>query len=394
MADREINFKGVGIPLGIPVEKESVKILEFPTSAGVSLARQALGASSKEELERWAKRSMKLNNHIKISVEVKKDETNINYHSENNDVTLSFPPTFEHKMEAQNLFIYFLIKLHDECVSREGILYRDRFLFKTSDLVKIGMYKNISVAKRAVLYARRTLLRIILGQAETIEGITNKTEDVPLFSDIKTNNKGECVVFLNKQANWGLINEYWGKLPPFFFTLHENPKNLVLLICESSRLYAKDKYITIDEQGHKIQSFRIPFRRIQTRLHLPSETTVDKDGKPCLIKKGYELIKKPIEQSVVEIEEAIKKWGMSEDFKLLVFDNDNLKISSYMEESELGVIISGEFLTDSLSVANTQKTIIEKNAKKKEKREEEAKTRALAKSMEQQQAASEQASEN
>lgn len=376
---RPLPIENVSFANSFYADENKEKFLKYPNNPATNLAQQALGIST-EGVEGFIRRKELINKNAKLSVSSENGSLHISSRTEKNSIELTVPDLSHQNVATQNLFPYFLMETCKRCISN-GELYSETFIFKTSDLVNIGMYSTIQSAKKALITARQALKTISIGQTETKGKTTQGFTETTLFPTIALSKKGECYVRVNPDVVWNMITEYWTIMPSYFFHLSRRGKDLISLIFTIARQNIRKENINKNENGELFYSFFIKYRTIQTALHLPSENKRDKNGKISLIKKAYEYIKQPIEQAAAEIEEAHRNTYKNTDFQLLMCVDENLRINKWLDTGFLQITLQGDFLNPFLDILSNRVKKIEEYTKKKEKREEEAKIRCLAESI-------------
>ena len=386
--DKRLPIESVTLVRPSLKEEEKRDVISTPAGQAFVITQQALQQGKTIGYELWAQRKMNLNHRSELKISPSEEEVHLTYKTENNTVELTLPTAKQLNVATQKLFPFFINETCKRCIHK-GELYSETFTFKTSELVEVKMYQDIRSAKKALVNARKNLRKLSVGQTETKGKEVRAFAEGTIFPTVKLNENGECFVRINPDINWEMITDYWTILPSYYYSLSKKASSLLWYILIAARQSIRMDKIQTDSTGKSTYTFVCTFRALQTAIPLPSENTVDKDGKPCLIKKANEDIKKPLKDIVEEILKAHRATYRNRDIGLTLKVDEALNIREWLDTGFLEVSISGDFLKNFLDIAISREKKIESNLRKKTQREEEAKTRALAKTMEEAAKASE-----
>lgn len=276
---------------------------------------------------------------------------------------------------AKRLFTLALIKANDQAV-HNGKLTKDHISFSLQELIDLQAYSTIQSARKGFTAGADILtsLKVAGSYTERHKGKEPASMEAleVLFTGARRVN-GQCFIYLNNRVNWGLFTTFFTYIPQYYFRLSNRASDLLLHIFSIARMSA-DK---IAKQGY----FTIGFRAIQQYLQLPSEIG---NTKPA------QLIKKPIEDAIAEIEEAHSKDYHNTEFQLLpvygkdadgveILDDTGITIKEYLENGYLKITLKGSIAAPFIEASRSKTSAIKAREASKKRIEEKARAINLAK---------------
>lgn len=262
------------------------------------------------------------------------------------------------------LLIYILVKVNEQAL-HNGKLTRDYISFPLQSLIDDGLYKTIQSSRRGFLTGRDALTSLkIKGQLQKRNGSKNavKVDDliVPFIKGGIKNN--QSYIYLNPYMDWEFFAQYFTKLPKYIFSLSDRAGIMLYYIFYLARQNTRE----IASRGY----FTISFRAIHSLLKLPSETSTQ---------RHEQLIRRPIEDAVGEIETAHKQMYGNKELSLELVYDEKTGISEYLDNGYLKVSLKGAFAEPFISQNKTQQKKIQQAEQKKARIEEKAIAMKMAK---------------
>ena len=262
------------------------------------------------------------------------------------------------------LLIYTLVKANEQAL-HNGELTRDYISFPLQNLVDDGLYKTIRSARRGFLTGRDALTSLkIKGQLQKRNGSKNavKVDDliVPFIRGGIENN--QCYIYFNPHMDWKFFAQYFTKLPKYIFSLSDRAGILLYYIFYLARQHTRE----IADRGY----FTISFRAIHSLLKLPSEIDTQ---------RHEQLIRRPIEDAIEEIETEHKQMYGNKEFLLEPVYDKKAGIAEYLDNGYLKVSLAGAFSEPFISQSETQQKKIQQAKQKKARIEEKTIAMKMAK---------------
>jgi len=200
--------------------------------------------------------------------------------------------------------------------------------FPLQELVDLGMYYDISTARRAVKeFFTQQKLTTLSGTVKKGRK-TVKEEGGILFYHYKINN-GFVTLSVNENFNLDFIANYFTVFPRFAYALSNNAFSLVRYIFFLARQNAQD----IKDKG----TFTISLEAVRENLGLPSVDEVNN-------RKYRQFIIEPVKKAIKEVEEALlnvpeaKEYG----FTITPCGTDTSNIREWLQ-GYLEIGLNGDF---------------------------------------------------
>lgn len=342
---------------------EAQSLWDVPSTPSSQLILDIMKAG-KEGLHDLPGRKKQTSHGIKMTVssEKKNDRSSrkVRYESGENILTIEIEDInilAGSNKAGRKLWLFLLIQINRQALHK-GKLTRDFITFRLQDLIDIGAYKTIQSARRGFKDGIMELKSFFLNW----DSIPKTGEDAPRKSVIgfqpirygETENS-QCIVYLEDKADWWLLTQYFTKLPPYCFSLSSNAFDLIVYIFfiarQRTKIIEKQKYFTIS------------LRAVHNCLNLPSE-----DGN----RRPAQLIKRPIEQAVKEIEDAQKKHYGNTNFSLQIIANDDAPITEYLDRGYLQIGLEGEFADTFIEISENRAKKVDAAKRRKARIEEKA----------------------
>ena len=346
------------------VEEAKKLFFDMPTSSASHLLLDIISAGDsiadlperKKQVSRGAKYEVKASGNKRlVSME--------NYEG-TAKVTVELTNINKLTKPAIMLLVYVLVKANEQAL-HNGELTRDYISFPLQSLIDDGLYKTIRSARRGFLTGRDALTSLqIKGQLKGRKGSENavKIDDliIPFTGGRIENN--QCYIYLNTHMDWEFFTQYFTKLPKYIFSLSDRAGLLLYYIFYLARQHTSE----IESRKY----FTISFRAIHSLLKLPSETSTQ---------RHEQLIRKPIEDAIGEIEEAHRKMYGNNEFSFRLVYDKKAGISEYLDNGYLEVSLTGAFAEPFISQSQERQKKIQQAEQKKARIEEKATAMKIAK---------------
>lgn len=368
-------------PIKITYEQEDSKFYNMPTSPAMDLWTKTLGTDG--DIAKLQANEKTTRAGVQYDLREMGSQRRIVATKGDTETTLIIPNI--DKLKGSNkgikkIFLYTLIAINEQAFSVDattgaGKLRQTYVTFSLKDLVQAGLYSNIVSARTGFNRAMK-----VLNEQFSISGTTtlNKGKKKVVTQGIVSSpfdntygvKNGQCIVGLSANFNFQLLALYYTIIPKYCFSLKINAFDLLYTIF----YLARQNVDKIKEQGF----FNINLDTVRARLGLPTPAEVKNS-------KYQQFIKTPIEQAIVEIEDACK----DSNFTITpVYDEDE-SITNYLSRGYLRIGMTGEYAEAFIARATDKAEQIEKAQKEKDKRMELARAKALKKQKESQKPAEE-----
>ena len=293
-------------------------------------------------------------------------------HEKNNNVSIVSVSDIQ-KLAGTNrnikaLFIHILSTAHEQAIYDKH-LYKKEVSFALQDLVDNGMYKNIRSARKGFENSIDTITdmkisgKLIVSKKKTINSMANKqNKEVKRFQlsvlfPTGIIDNSVCYVSLNPDIEWAFVTQFYTLIPCYYARLSNRALDLLIAIFSLIRQTSSIKRL-LEAKTDKDRYVKLSYRAIQSILQLPSEIGCSNSGR---------LIKKPIEDSISEIEEEQAKMLNNSDILFEKIENDKTNITNYLSSGELKIYVGGELLAKLTNIGKNRKKRIEKQIRNAEK---------------------------
>ena len=252
----------------------------------------------------------------------------------------------------RQFFTYILIGVYQQSYSM-GQMRRNYVEFTLEDLVHNNMYKSIESARLGFNNNWKALKTISIGESSIKiskkKQIISDDEDVLFISKRLKNNV--CKIYINPNINWDILTHFFALIPAYSVSLSNRASILILHIFTTLRKNT-DK---IKKNGY----YDFSCKSLQSVLWLPSAEGCANPGRD---------IRKPIEDSIAEIEGKQAELLNSGDIRLELMNDTSRSIKAFLSNAFLRVYVSGtlyELLagiaaSESLKVAQPKKVAARK----------------------------------
>lgn len=291
---------------------------------------------SKGNIERYNEcvSQINLKNNVTITDEKGKHTVFYRNNSNHNSFCAAIPDLEAlNKPNANILKILTWIFIEIKRNTNKGVLVNNKIFISLNDLVKQGIYKQISSARRGCKDMLNIFMQIdFCGEIHTSNSIITQPNFAPLFSSKEIKNN-ICIIELNPSFNWELFGIFFMDIPEWIFKL---PANQSFFLAFYIFFLKRQKSKEICEDGY----FTISLRAIQATLQLPSE---QKCSRPS----------REIKDVIVSAVEAINAATLPEntDFYIEVLNN-NRNIFEWLQKGHLKVFVSGKYAEAATSMNN------------------------------------------
>lgn len=263
---------------------------------------------------------------------------------------------------GKKLLILSLVKANEQAL-HNGELTRDYISFPLQDLIHYGLYARLNGARKGFEIGTDALTSIkVKGTIRKSKKSTAtiKALEVP-FTGAKIENN-QCYIYLNTRIDWNFLTQYFTKIPKYYFKLSNRASDLLYYIFYLARQHTRE----IASRDY----FTISFRAIHSLLKLPSETGTQ---------RHEQLIRRPIEDAVGEIETEHKQMYGNKEFSLELVYDEKTGISEYLDNGYLKVSLKGAFAEPFITQSQTKQKKIQQAEQKKARIEEKAIAMKMAK---------------
>lgn len=328
------------------------KLFSMPTSPAINLIQESLIHGS--NLKEIGERKKAFNHSASYELQGQGNSRRLTKNTDKGTVTLEIPDINQvvgNNKTAKKLFTYAIIKANEQAVFN-GELGRNYITFPLQELVKLGMYKNDTTARRgfdagASLLTSLKVKGSIRKSPKSVASI--ETLEV-LFTGANIKN-GQCTLYLNERINWGFLFQYFTIMPRESLKLQNRAFDLCHYVFTRARQLKGD----IEKKGY----FTISFRAIQERLALPSEV-----GN----RRPQQLIKQPIDEAIANIEATLR----TADIELLTVVNEDAPIKEWLDTGYLRVTLKGEYAREFIALSKEQRKQIDNRRKRTDRITEKA----------------------
>ena len=263
---------------------------------------------------------------------------------------------------GKKFLILSLIKANEQAL-HNGQLTREYISFPLQELVDYGLYARLNGARKGFEIGTDALTSIkVKGTVRKSKNSTAtiKALEIP-FTGAKIENN-QCYIYLNTRIDWNFLTQYFTKIPKYYFRLSNRASDLLYYIFYLARQHTRE----IAGRGY----FTISFRAIHSLLKLPSEIDTQ---------RHEQLIRRPIEDAIEEIETEHKQMYGNKEFLLELVYDKKAGIAEYLDNGYLKVSLAGAFAEPFISQSQTQQKKIQQAEQKKERMEEKAIAMKMAK---------------
>ncbi len=263
---------------------------------------------------------------------------------------------------GKKFLILSLIKANEQAL-HNGQLTREYISFPLQELVDYGLYARLTGARKGFEIGTDALTSIkVKGTVRKSKNSTAtiKALEVP-FTGAKIENN-QCYIYLNTRIDWNFLTQYFTKIPKYYFRLSNRASDLLYYIFYLARQHTRE----IADRGY----FTVSFRAIHSLLKLPSEIDTQ---------RHEQLIRKPLEGAIAEIETEHKQMYGNKDFLLELVYDEKAGIAEYLDNGYLKVSLAGAFAEPFILQYQEQEKKIRQADQKKERIEEKAIAMKMAK---------------
>jgi hypothetical protein len=226
----------------------------------------------------------------------------------------------------RQFFAFIMIGIYQQSYSM-GKMRRDYVEFALEDLVRNNMYKSIESARLGFNNNWKNLKTISIGESRIKiskkKQVISDDEDVLFISKRLKNNVGK--IYINPNINWDILTHFFALIPAYSLSLSNRAFSLIWHIFTTFRKNT-DK---IKKHGY----LDFPAKTLQSVLWLPSAEGCANSGRD---------IRKPMEDSVTEIEDKQAELLNSGDIRLEWIGADTRSIREFLANAFLRVHVSGD----------------------------------------------------
>lgn len=320
--------------------KTTTNFFNLPTSPAVYAIMKVLASGGKGRISDLPKRDM--DNKIKISFEtdgIMDNKIIIESCNAKTEISLEMLNMKRISKPAKKFFLFFLIKINEQAYSKKT-LRRNYIKFSLQDIVESGLYTTTTSAKIGF----DSCIKVLMGlQIKCTVKRKNKEITTPqctLFKNLMIE-KGNYTIYINEQMDWKLITSYYTILPLYIFQLKDNAFNLLYYIFYLAR--QKNNLEHIKKDGY----FTISLKFVYEQLQLP-DIKNNKDPK--------KTIKDPIEKAINEIMKAENSINLNLQLEV----DRNARITTYLNEGHIKVILQKDYYEKFASLAEKNKKALSK----------------------------------
>lgn len=253
--------------------------------------------------------------------------------------------------QAKKILVYTISKIIEQCLDKDGnllkapsengLVLKDSVRFTATDLVKAGLFANVSNARRGFLSVVAELLRMELGGHlkkgeliyHTVLGTATEKGSYcmkPFIGYVATDG---FTILLNPKMDWRFLVPFRAYAASWIYKLSDNAFSLGMLIFQQLRQRSSE----LKKNG----KIKITFEALRIAMALPDPS----------VKRPSEHVKRPFLSALDDFSHRLKAEH-DNDLRLEIFADTKAKtVKEFIETGYIDVYATGDYMEASKEIA-------------------------------------------